>query len=139
MLYRTYILGEANTRAANHQIVREWRTMVRERADWEVYRERMLKRVADFEKVKAAFDEEKAKFEADKKAEEWGREGLQKKLHNVEEQLAKEKAEFKRICAQDNDRAYALRQKIVDLEAKVADLTSKVEEEKATKQQMEVS
>ncbi|MFS8030833.1 hypothetical protein Hanom_Chr17g01538751 [Helianthus anomalus] len=137
MLYRTYILGEANTRAANHQIVREWRTMVRERADWEVYRERMLKRVADFEKVKAAFDEEKAKFEADKKAEEWGREGLQKKLHNVEEQLAKEKAEFKRICAQDNDRAYALRQKIVDLEAKVADLTSKVEEEKATKQQME--
>ncbi|XP_022026368.1 uncharacterized protein LOC110927081 isoform X2 [Helianthus annuus] len=141
MLYRTYILGEANARAANHQIVREWRTMVRERADWEGYRERTLKRIAEFEKSKAALDEERAKFEADKKAEEWGREGLQKKLHNVEEQLAKEKAEFKRICAQDNDRAYALRQKIVDLEAKVADLTSKVEEaqgEKAAKQQMEV-
>ncbi|KAJ0627718.1 hypothetical protein HanHA89_Chr01g0028911 [Helianthus annuus] len=110
MLYRTFILGEANARAANHQIVREWRTM-------------------------------RAKFEADKKAEEWGREGLQKKLHNVEEQLAKEKAEFKRICAQDNERAYAARQKIVDLEAKVADLTSKVEDaqgEKAAKQQMEV-
>ncbi|KAJ0876244.1 hypothetical protein HanPSC8_Chr11g0486211 [Helianthus annuus] len=141
MLYRTYILGEANARAANHQIVREWRTMVRERADWEAYRERMLKRIADFEKSKAAFDEERAKFEADKKAEEWGREGLQKKLHNVEEQLAKEKAEFKRICAQDNERTYALRQKIVALEAKVADLTSKVEEaqgEKTAKQQMEV-
>ncbi|XP_021971090.2 uncharacterized protein LOC110866045 [Helianthus annuus] len=141
MLYRTYILGEANARAANHQIVREWRTMVRERADWEAYRERMLKRIAEFEKSKTAFGEERAKFEADKKAEEWGREGLQKKLHNVEEQLAKEKAEFKRICAQDNDRAYALRQKIVDLEAKVADLTSKVEEaqgERAAKQQMEV-
>ncbi|KAJ0916011.1 hypothetical protein HanPSC8_Chr06g0256641 [Helianthus annuus] len=141
MLYRTYILGEANARAANHQIVREWRTMVRERADWEAYRERMLKRIAEFEKSKTAFGEERAKFEADKKAEAWGREGLQKKLHNVEEQLAKEKAEFKRICAQDNDRAYALRQKIVDLEAKVADLTSKVEEaqgERAAKQQMEV-
>uniref|UniRef100_A0A251TK96 Putative transposase (Putative), gypsy type n=1 Tax=Helianthus annuus TaxID=4232 RepID=A0A251TK96_HELAN len=141
MLYRTYILAEANARAANHQIVREWRTMVRERADWEAYRERMLKRIAEFEKSKTAFGEERAKFEADKKAEEWGREGLQKKLHNVEEQLAKEKAEFKRICAQDNDRAYALRQKIVDLEAKVAHLTSKVEEaqgEKAAKQQMEV-
>ncbi|KAF5809655.1 hypothetical protein HanXRQr2_Chr04g0159781 [Helianthus annuus] len=141
MLYRTYILGEANARAANHQIVREWRTMVRERADWEAYRERMLKRIADFEKSKAAFDEERAKFEADKKAEEWGREGLQKKLHNVEEQLAKEKAEFKRICAQDNERTYALRQKIVALEAKVADLTSKVEEaqgEKTAKQQMEI-
>ncbi|KAJ0714990.1 hypothetical protein HanPI659440_Chr13g0495711 [Helianthus annuus] len=141
MLYRTYILGEANARAANHQIVREWRTMVRERADWEAYRERMLKRIAEFEKSKTAFSEERAKFEADKKAEAWGREGLQKKLHNVEEQLAKEKAEFKRICAQDNDRAYALRQKIVDLEAKVADLTSKVEEaqgDRAAKQQIEV-
>ncbi|XP_035839009.1 hepatoma-derived growth factor-related protein 2-like [Helianthus annuus] len=76
MLYRTYILGEANARAANYQIVREWRTMVRERADWEAYRERMLKRIAEFEKSKAAFGEERAKFEADKKAEEWGREGL---------------------------------------------------------------
>ncbi|KAM0038712.1 putative microtubule-associated protein 7 family [Helianthus debilis subsp. tardiflorus] len=141
LLYRTFVLGEANARAANHQIVREWRTMVRERADWEVYRERMLKRIAEFEKSKAALEEEKAKFEADKKAEAWGREGLQKKLHSVEEQLAKEKAEFKRICAQDNERAYAARQKIVDLETKVADLTSKLEEahgEKAAKQQMEV-
>ncbi|KAM0006933.1 hypothetical protein Hdeb2414_s0157g00817581 [Helianthus debilis subsp. tardiflorus] len=141
LLYRTFILGEANARAANHQIVREWRTMVKERADWEGYRERTLKRIAEFEKAKASFDEEKAKFEADKKAEEWGREGLQKKLHNVEEQLAKEKAEFKRICAQDNERAYAARQKIIDLEAKVAELTSKVEEvhqEKAAKQQVEV-
>ncbi|KAF5782241.1 hypothetical protein HanXRQr2_Chr11g0493431 [Helianthus annuus] len=141
MLYRTYILAEANARSANHQIVREWRTMVRERADWEAYRERVLKRVGEFEKAKAIFDEEKAKFEADRKAEEWGREGLQKKLHNVEEQLAKEKAEFKRICAQDNERTYALRQKIVGLEATVADLTSKVEEaqgEKTAKQQMEV-
>ncbi|XP_021990667.1 calponin homology domain-containing protein DDB_G0272472 [Helianthus annuus] len=141
MLYRTYILAEANARSANHQIVREWRTMVRERADWEAYRERVLKRVGEFEKAKATFDEERAKFEADRKAEEWGREGLQKKLHNVEEQLAKEKAEFKRICAQDNERTYALRQKIVGLEATVADLTSKVEEaqgEKTAKQQMEV-
>ncbi|MFS7903765.1 hypothetical protein Hanom_Chr01g00027921 [Helianthus anomalus] len=34
-LYRAYIVVEANTRAANHQIVREWLTMVRERMDWE--------------------------------------------------------------------------------------------------------
>ncbi|XP_021978929.2 uncharacterized protein LOC110874852 [Helianthus annuus] len=94
MLYRTYILGEANARSANHQIVREWRTMVRERADWEGYRERTLKRIAEFEKSKVALDEERAKFE-----------------------------------------------KIVGLEATVADLTSKVEEaqgEKTAKQQMEV-
>ncbi|KAJ0911432.1 hypothetical protein HanRHA438_Chr06g0263161 [Helianthus annuus] len=84
LLYRTFVLGEANARAANHQIVREWRTMVRERADWEGYRERMIKRIADFDKSKVAFDEEKAKFDADKKAEEWGREGLKNKLQNVE-------------------------------------------------------
>ncbi|KAJ0797939.1 hypothetical protein HanPI659440_Chr04g0179471 [Helianthus annuus] len=115
--------------------------MVRERTDWEGYRERMIKRIADFDKSKAAFDEERAKFDADKKAEEWGREGLKNKLQNAEQQLAKEKAEFKHICAQDNERAYAARQKIVDLEAKIAELTSKVEEahgEKAAKQQMEV-
>ncbi|KAF5801759.1 hypothetical protein HanXRQr2_Chr06g0251781 [Helianthus annuus] len=94
-LYRTYVIGEANTRAANHQIVREWRTMVRERADWESYHERMLKCISEFEKSKASFDEEKAKFDADKKAEEWGREGLKNKLQAAEQQLAKEKAEFK--------------------------------------------
>ncbi|KAM0025385.1 hypothetical protein Hdeb2414_s0021g00574001 [Helianthus debilis subsp. tardiflorus] len=115
--------------------------MVRERADWEGYRERMLKRIADFERSRATFDEEKAKFEADRKAEEWGREGLKNKLQNAEQQLAKEKAEFKRICERDNERAFAARNKIVDLEAKIAELTTKVEDaqvEKAAKQQMEV-
>ncbi|MFS8032849.1 hypothetical protein Hanom_Chr17g01562541 [Helianthus anomalus] len=79
-LYHAYVVGETNTQAANHQIVCEWRTMVREREDWEKYRKRILSRVNDFEKSKAAFDEEKAKFEADKKSEEWGREGLKGKL-----------------------------------------------------------
>ncbi|XP_021989416.1 caldesmon-like [Helianthus annuus] len=141
MLYRTYVIGEANARAANHQIVREWRTMVRERADWEGYRERMLKRITDFEKSKAAFDEEKAKFDADKKAEEWGRGGLKNKLQAAEQQLAKENAEFKRICEKDNERAFAARNKIVELEAKIAELTARVEDAQAAqvaKQQIEV-
>ncbi|KAM0068340.1 hypothetical protein Hdeb2414_s0002g00072041 [Helianthus debilis subsp. tardiflorus] len=112
--------------------------MVRERADWEGYRERMLKRIADFEQARAIFDEERAKFDVDKKAEEWGREGLKNKLHNAEQQLAKEKAEFKRICERDNERAFAARNKIVDLEAKVAELTVKVEAAQAAKQQIEV-
>ncbi|KAF5788947.1 hypothetical protein HanXRQr2_Chr09g0365131 [Helianthus annuus] len=85
MLYRTFVLGEANARAANHQIVWEWRTMVRERADWEGYRERMLKRIADFERSKATFDEEKAKFDADKKPKNGGARALKinfKQLNN---------------------------------------------------------
>ncbi|XP_022024058.1 uncharacterized protein LOC110924348 [Helianthus annuus] len=65
-----YVVGEANTRAANHQIVREWRTMVKERADWEKYRERLVRQAKEFEKANAAFAEEKAKFETDKKSKE---------------------------------------------------------------------
>ncbi|KAJ0464242.1 hypothetical protein HanRHA438_Chr14g0655681 [Helianthus annuus] len=68
-LYHAYIVGEANTRAANHQIVREWRTMVREQGDWEKYRERLLRQVKDFEKMKSAFVEEKVAFDAEKKSE----------------------------------------------------------------------
>ncbi|MFS7906057.1 hypothetical protein Hanom_Chr01g00054871 [Helianthus anomalus] len=97
-LYQAYVVGEVNTRAANHQIVQEWCTMVKERADWEKYRERLVRQVKDYEKAKAALAEEKAKFESDKKSEEWGREGLRGKLRAAEDLLAKERAEWKKIC-----------------------------------------
>ncbi|KAM0056928.1 hypothetical protein Hdeb2414_s0006g00224281 [Helianthus debilis subsp. tardiflorus] len=42
-LYHAYVVGEANTHAANHQIVRKWRTMVKERRDWEKYHERVVR------------------------------------------------------------------------------------------------
>ncbi|KAJ0702232.1 hypothetical protein HanPI659440_Chr14g0527051 [Helianthus annuus] len=136
-LYHTYIVGEANTRAANHQIVREWRTMVRERADWEKYRESLLKQVQDFEKVKSAFDEEKAAFEAEKKSKEWGREGLKRKLQAVEELLSKEQAEWKQVCEKDNQRMYVAHSKITDLEAQIATLKGKVEEVQVDKERAE--
>ncbi|MFS7905397.1 hypothetical protein Hanom_Chr01g00047181 [Helianthus anomalus] len=136
-LYHAYFVGEANTRAANHQIVREWRTMVMEREEWEKYRELLLKHVKDFEKPKAAFDEEKAKFESDMKPEEWGREGLRGKLCAAEELLAKERAEWKKICAKDNERMYAARAKINDLECQVSELKGKVEDAQAAKEEAE--
>ncbi|KAF5770190.1 hypothetical protein HanRHA438_Chr14g0667651 [Helianthus annuus] len=132
-LYRAYIIGEANTRAANHQIVREWRTMVRERADWEKYRERLLKQVQDFEQMKSAFAEDKAAFEAEKKSEEWGCEGLKNKLHAAEELLSNEHAEWKKVCEKDNQRMYVARSKITDLEAQIATLKGKVEKVEADK------
>ncbi|MFS8035045.1 hypothetical protein Hanom_Chr17g01588391 [Helianthus anomalus] len=110
-LYRADIDGEANTRAAHHQIVCEWRTMVRERADWEKYRERLLKQ----------------------KSEEWGREGLKSKLHAAEELLSKERAEWKEVCKKDNQRMNAARSKITDLEAQIATLKGEVEEVEADK------
>ncbi|KAJ0652816.1 hypothetical protein HanOQP8_Chr15g0576451 [Helianthus annuus] len=136
-LYHAYVVGEVNTRAANHQIVREWRTVVREREEWEKYRERLLRQVKTFEKSKAAFDEEKAKFETDKKAEEWGREGLKGKLRAAEELLSKERADWKAICAKDNERMYAAHSKITELEGQVADLKKKVEDAQAVKEQAE--
>ncbi|MFS7945762.1 hypothetical protein Hanom_Chr06g00527961 [Helianthus anomalus] len=89
--------------------------------------ERLLRQVKDFEKAKAAFSVDKAKFEADRKSEEWGREGLRGKLRAVEDLLAKERADWKEICKKDNQRMYAARAKITELEAQNATLTKKVE------------
>ncbi|KAF5816833.1 hypothetical protein HanXRQr2_Chr02g0045931 [Helianthus annuus] len=111
--------------------------MVREREEWEKYRERLLRQAKNFEKAKATFDEEKAKFKADKQAEEWGREGLKGKLCAAEELLSKERAEWKAICAKDNERMYAARSKISELEGQVADLKTKVENAQAVKEQAE--
>ncbi|KAF5814218.1 hypothetical protein HanXRQr2_Chr03g0108571 [Helianthus annuus] len=96
--------------------------MVRERADWEKYCERLLKQVQDFEKMNSAFAKEKAAFEAEKKSEEWGREGLKSKLQAAEELLSKKRAEWKEVCKKDNQRMYAARSKITDLEAQIATL-----------------
>ncbi|KAF5766523.1 hypothetical protein HanRHA438_Chr15g0728521 [Helianthus annuus] len=137
-LYRAYIIGEANTRAANHQIVREWRTMVREQGDWEKYHERLLKQVREFKKIKSAFAAEKAAFEAEKKSDEWGREGLKSKLHAAEVLLSKERVEWKEVCKKDNQRMYAARSKITDLKAQIATLKGKVEEVEADKERVEV-
>ncbi|XP_022040959.1 uncharacterized protein LOC110943523 [Helianthus annuus] len=59
--------------------------------------------------VKSAFTEEKAAFEAEKKSEEWGREGLRSKLRAAEEFLSKERAEWKedelkaQVASKDKD------------------------------------
>ncbi|KAJ0767945.1 hypothetical protein HanLR1_Chr03g0095791 [Helianthus annuus] len=85
--------------------------MVRERADWEKYCERLLKQVQDFEKMNSAFAKEKAAFEAEKKSEEWGREGLKSKLQAAEELLSKKRAEWKeaelnaQVASKDKDLA----------------------------------
>ncbi|KAF5799237.1 hypothetical protein HanXRQr2_Chr07g0302281 [Helianthus annuus] len=119
-LYHAFVVGEANTRAANHQIVREWRMMVKE-----------------LEKTKVAFAEEKAKFDSEKKSEVWGREGLRSKLRAAEELLSKERAEWKEVCKKDNQRTFAARSKITDLEAQNATLIKKVEDIESDKERVE--
>ncbi|KAM0000245.1 putative transcription factor bZIP family [Helianthus debilis subsp. tardiflorus] len=113
-------------------------TMVKEQADWEKYQELLVRQAKEFEKANAAFAEEKAKFDTDRKSEEWGREGLRGKLRAAEDLLAKERADWKKICAKDNDRMYAARAKITELEGNVAELTGKVEDMQAAKEHVEV-
>ncbi|MFS7903766.1 putative intermediate filament, rod domain, coil 1B [Helianthus anomalus] len=83
--------------------------------------------------MKSDFAEEKAAFEAEKKYEEWGREDLKRKLHAADELLSMEQAEWKEVCKKDNQRMYAARSKITDLEAQIASLKGKVQEVEADK------
>ncbi|MFS7996660.1 hypothetical protein Hanom_Chr12g01132461 [Helianthus anomalus] len=112
--------------------------MVTEQGDWEKYFERLVRQVKDFEKMKSSFAEEKVAFETERKSEEWGREGLRGKLCAAKELLSKECAEWKEVCKKDNQRMYAARSKITDLEAQIATLTKKVEDAKADKERAEV-
>ncbi|KAM0003136.1 hypothetical protein Hdeb2414_s0017g00503011 [Helianthus debilis subsp. tardiflorus] len=111
--------------------------MVKDRADWEKYRERLLKQVQNFEQMKNTFAEEMASFEAERKSKEWGREGLKSKLQAAEELLSKERAEWKKVCEKDNQRMYVARSKIIELEAQIATLKGKVEEVQADKDRVE--
>ncbi|KAM0043892.1 hypothetical protein Hdeb2414_s0010g00346741 [Helianthus debilis subsp. tardiflorus] len=88
----------------------------------------MLTEAREFEQMNNKFLEENATFEKEKKSEEWGRDGFTNKLHATEELLAKEHAEFKMACDNDNKRMYAVRTKITNLEAGVSTLNGKVEE-----------
>ncbi|KAM0045374.1 hypothetical protein Hdeb2414_s0009g00303171 [Helianthus debilis subsp. tardiflorus] len=112
--------------------------MVREGGDWEKYRDRLPRHVKEFEKMKAALAEEKAAFEAERKYEEWGREGLKSKLRAAEDLFAKERPDWKEICKKDNQRMYAARAKITDLEAQNATLIKKFEDFEADKELFEV-
>ncbi|MFS7918525.1 hypothetical protein Hanom_Chr03g00202201 [Helianthus anomalus] len=111
--------------------------MVKERVDCEKYREPLVRQVKEYDKAKAAFADEKAKFESDRKSEEWGHEGLRGKLRAAEDLLAKEKAEWKKICERYNHRIYAARAKITELEGKAAELTGKVKDAQADREHAE--
>ncbi|KAM0040740.1 hypothetical protein Hdeb2414_s0012g00397621 [Helianthus debilis subsp. tardiflorus] len=87
--------------------------------------------------MKVALAEDKVSFEANRKSEEWGREGLNSKLRAAEDLLAKERANWKEICNKDNQRMYAARAKITDLETQNSTLMKKVEDFEADKERAE--
>ncbi|MFS7998779.1 hypothetical protein Hanom_Chr12g01157981 [Helianthus anomalus] len=61
-------------------------------------------------------------------------EGLRDKLRAAKDLLSNERADWKKRCEKDNQRMYAARAKITDLEAQTATLTQKVEDLGADKE-----
>ncbi|KAJ0622909.1 hypothetical protein HanIR_Chr01g0025901 [Helianthus annuus] len=103
-------MGHANSSAASHQILREWRSMHQERASWEKYYECLSAEAKVFVQAQIKLQEEKAAFDKEKKSEEWGLQGLRNKLQASEELLAKERKEWRvdlnaQILSKDMDLA----------------------------------
>ncbi|MFS7950296.1 hypothetical protein Hanom_Chr07g00581601 [Helianthus anomalus] len=76
--------------------MREWRTMHRERAKWEVYRSRLAVDAKNFEKAKAELD---------------------KKLKVAEDTLAEERRQWREVCKKDNDNMHRAHTEITNLKA----------------------
>ncbi|MFS7906656.1 hypothetical protein Hanom_Chr01g00061821 [Helianthus anomalus] len=87
-LYCSHVFVTANYSSTNYQITREWRTMHRERAEWEKHMERLAAEAQLFMKAKAKLAKENADFEKEKKSEEWGLQGVKLKLQGCEDTLA---------------------------------------------------
>ncbi|MFS8006296.1 hypothetical protein Hanom_Chr14g01247551 [Helianthus anomalus] len=145
-LYHSYVMGQANSSAAGHQILREWWTMCQERASWEKYHERLSVEAKVFEQAQIKLEEEKAAFEKENKSEEWGLKGLRNKLQASEDLLTKEQKEWRVACDNENKKIYADRVKITSLEADVANLKNseaafkeKYEEAKSHRERVEVA
>ncbi|MFS7967037.1 hypothetical protein Hanom_Chr09g00781011 [Helianthus anomalus] len=51
-LYQSHVVVQANQLSTGNQIMREWRTMHRERAEWEAFRSRLAADAKQFEKAK---------------------------------------------------------------------------------------
>ncbi|KAJ0607249.1 hypothetical protein HanHA89_Chr03g0094411 [Helianthus annuus] len=127
-LYQSHVFTQANQVSTSNQITSKWRTMHRERAEWEDYRDRLATHARQFEKAKAELAELKAQFEAEKKKQEWGLLGLKKKLQVSEDTLVEESQKWREACERNNQKMFDARTKITNLNARVEELTrSKVE------------
>ncbi|MFS7899158.1 hypothetical protein Hanom_Chr05g00405331 [Helianthus anomalus] len=121
-LYRAHVFAQANFASTRNQITREWRTMYLERSSWEKHRERLAAKAKLFEQAKAQLAREKEAFEQEKRPEEWGHQGLKKKLQESEYTLTNECRKWHVACDNDNKKMFAARTKITNLEARVKEL-----------------
>ncbi|KAF5818871.1 hypothetical protein HanXRQr2_Chr02g0071071 [Helianthus annuus] len=98
-----------------------------------------------FPQADIKLQEDRATFHKEKKSEEWGLQGLKKKLQASEDLLAEERRNWRVPCDNDNKKMYAARTKITNLEAQVKELKKseasykeKYEEAKSHRERVEV-
>ncbi|KAJ0596417.1 hypothetical protein HanRHA438_Chr04g0167661 [Helianthus annuus] len=127
-LYRFHVYAQANCASTSYQITREWRTMYRERAEWEKHSERLAAEAKLFEKAKADLAKKKADFEKEKKLEEWGLQGVKLKLSESKDTLAKDRCKWRVASERENQRMFAARTEITNLKARVEELTKSEED-----------
>ncbi|KAJ0780539.1 hypothetical protein HanPI659440_Chr06g0238911 [Helianthus annuus] len=101
----------------------EWRMMYLERSSWEKHRERLAAEAKLFEQAKAQLAREKEAFEQEKRSEEWGLQGLKKKLHASKDTLTEERRKWRVACDNDNKKMYAACNENTNLKVCGASLT----------------
>ncbi|MFS7968318.1 hypothetical protein Hanom_Chr09g00796021 [Helianthus anomalus] len=96
--------------------------MYLERSRWEKHRERLATEAKLFERAQAEFAKEKEAFEQEKKSEEWGLQGLKRKLQGSEDTLAEERRKWLVACDRDNKQMFTARAEITSFKARVEEL-----------------
>ncbi|MFS7998844.1 hypothetical protein Hanom_Chr12g01158821 [Helianthus anomalus] len=119
--------------------------MYLERATWEKHRERLAAEAKLFEQARIKLQEDRASFNKEKKSEEWGLQGLKKKLQASKDLLAEEHKNWCAACENDNKKMHDVRTKIANLEVQVEglkkseeDFKAKYEEGKSHRERVEV-
>ncbi|KAJ0441518.1 hypothetical protein HanIR_Chr16g0798651 [Helianthus annuus] len=115
--------------------MREWRSMHKEWAAFEVSKKKAAKDEARAALLRAKFEADPAKFENDQKTKEWSVPGWKRKVEAEATLLSKERKNWKEICEKDNKEKMGLRNTINNLKAEVKKLKKKDTEIERLKQE----
>ncbi|KAJ0726843.1 hypothetical protein HanPI659440_Chr12g0475021 [Helianthus annuus] len=117
--YHAYLEEAATYTSTTHLIVREWHSMHKEWAAFEVSKKTFSEDEARVAQVKATLEADRAKFKSDLKTEEWSVVGWKRKAEAEAALLSKERKNWREICEKDNNEKIGLRNIINNLKAEV--------------------
>ncbi|KAJ0494915.1 hypothetical protein HanIR_Chr12g0602931 [Helianthus annuus] len=117
--YHAYLEEAATYTSTTHLIVREWHSMHKEWAAFEVSKKKFSEDEARVAQMKATLEADRVKFESDLKMEEWSVVGWKRKAEAEAALLSKERKNWREICEKDNNEKIGLRNIINNLKAEV--------------------